>query len=289
MSGTTSKRNGAVEIDGGELAWRSVGSGPLLLLVNGYAATAADWDPHLLNALARSFEVVCPDNRGVGDSKLEAAPGSRAGSETPAPALTIEAMAADLEALLDSLGVERAPVVAGWSMGGFVAQRLAARSPQRVGRLVLLSTDPGGEAAVATEMHAWAQLTDPSGTPREQASRLVSVLFPPEVAGRIDREFGDQVAAARARLSPRVRYAQEEAMAAWHLEEQPVPSADAPPVLVAHGSADVIIPPQNAAALAAHWPGARVEIFAGGGHAFMAQEPERLADLIASFCGSHPG
>ncbi|HEV7773654.1 MAG TPA: alpha/beta fold hydrolase [Conexibacter sp.] len=72
-------------------------------------------------------------------------------------------------------------------------------------------------------------------------------------------------------------------MVAWHLEEQPRPADDAPPVLVAHGSEDVVIPPGNADALAARWPGARVERFAGGGHAFMAQEPLRLADLIAAF------
>jgi pimeloyl-ACP methyl ester carboxylesterase len=54
-------------------------------------------------------------------------------------------------------------------------------------------------------------------------------------------------------------------------------------VLVAHGAEDLVIPPANADALAARWPGARVERFAGGGHAFMAQEPRRLAELIAGF------
>jgi 3-oxoadipate enol-lactonase len=72
-------------------------------------------------------------------------------------------------------------------------------------------------------------------------------------------------------------------MLAWHLEEQPRPGDDAPPVLVAHGSEDVVIPPGNADALAERWPSARVELFEGGGHAFMAQETLRLADLIATF------
>ncbi|HWM63777.1 MAG TPA: alpha/beta hydrolase [Solirubrobacterales bacterium] len=113
---------GATEIDGRRLSWRSVGTGPPLLLVNGYAATAADWDPAALSALAESFEVVCPDNRGVGGSQLG----------DPAE-LTIDSMAADLEALLDALEIERAPV-AGWSMGGFAVQRLAVRAPHRIER-----------------------------------------------------------------------------------------------------------------------------------------------------------
>ena len=40
------------------------------MLVNGYAATAADWDPALLEGLAGSHELICPDNRGMGDSGL---------------------------------------------------------------------------------------------------------------------------------------------------------------------------------------------------------------------------
>ena len=197
--------------------------------------------------------------------------------------LTIDGMARDLELLLDALVVERAPVV-GWSMGGFVAQRLALRAPARVERLVLLSTDPGGATAVAPEPEAWAQLLDHGGTAREQATPLISLLFPPALAPAIDEQFGAVVALTRSGLDPHALAAQEAAMIAWHVEEQPRPAADAaPPTLIAHGSEDLVIPPANAAALAARWPGARVELFGGGGHAFMAQEPLRLADLIAAF------
>ena len=56
----------------------------------------------------------------------------------------------------------------------------------------------------------------------------------------------------------------------------------AAPALVAHGDLDAVIPPANAKALAARWPGARVEVLAGCGHALMAQEPRRIADLIAA-------
>ncbi|MFN8163077.1 MAG: alpha/beta fold hydrolase [Solirubrobacterales bacterium] len=111
---------GEIEVEGRRLAWRKVGHGPRLLLVNGYAATGADWDPRFLVNLARSFELICADNRGVGASELGDAE------------LTVDGMAADLEALLDALEIERAPVV-GWSMGGFVVQRLAERSPRRPG------------------------------------------------------------------------------------------------------------------------------------------------------------
>jgi 3-oxoadipate enol-lactonase len=245
---------------------------PPLLLINGYAATAADWDPTFVAALERSFELILPDNRGVGTEPL---------GELDGP-LTIDTMAADLEALLDARGIERLSI-AGWSMGGFIAQALATRSPQRVEALVLLSTDAGGPDAVLAAPAVWAQLTDDSGSPRDQATRLISLLFPPAVAAEIDRQLGGTVAAARAELSPTALSAQVDAMDTWHAAEQPPPPASAPRVLIAHGSEDIVIPPRNSARLAARWPDCRVERFAGGGHAFMAQEPERLADLITSF------
>jgi pimeloyl-ACP methyl ester carboxylesterase len=255
----------AIEVDGRSLAWRRVGDGPPLLLINGYAATSEDWDPTFLGGLAESFEVICPDNRGVGGSEL--------GGEE----LTIDGMAADLEALLDSLDVSRLPVV-GWSMGGFVAQRFAERAPERVTALALLATDPGAPDSTDADPEVWAKLTDHTGTGRAQASRLISLLFPPALAADIDRDFGEMVTEARARLSPATLRAQEAAMDAWHRE----PRGETPqvPVLIAHGEADQVIPSTNAEALATRWRGASVELLPDCGHGLMAQEPERLVALL---------
>jgi pimeloyl-ACP methyl ester carboxylesterase len=267
---------GRISIEGRSLAWRSLGEGPPLLLVNGYAATGVDWDPDFLAGLAERFEVICPDNRGLGDSALGAPDG-----------LTVDSMAADLEAMLDALEIERL-AVAGWSMGGFVAQRLALRAPGRVAALALIATDPGGPEATAAEPAVWAVLTDHSGTPREQATRLIGLLFPEPLAAQIDSEFGDAVAAARAQLSFAALRAQEAAMGAWHAEPQPAPGPDAPPALVLHGEVDRVIPTANATPLAARW-GAEAELFPGCGHGLMAQEPERLAALLSGFLSALRG
>src|SRR4051794_40648446 len=227
-------------------------SPPPLLLLNGYAATEADWDPTFLGALSERSRLLTPDHR----------------------ADSIEAMAADALAALDAEGIERV-AVAGWAMGGFVAQVLAARAPERVSHLVLLSSDPGAEF-VAPPPDIWAALTDHSGTPREQATRLIGLLFPPRVAKMIDQSFGEVVAEARARLTPEWLDAQERAMDVWHAEpgEERLAGVRAP-VLIAWGDQDVVIPPENSALLARALPEAWVCPFAGGGHAFMAQEPER--------------
>jgi pimeloyl-ACP methyl ester carboxylesterase len=257
----------AIEIDGRRYAWRALGAGPRLILVNGYAGTGEDWDPTFLGALAEHFEVICPDNRGMGGSGL--------GEEE----LTIAAMAEDVEALMDALEVE-ACAVAGWSTGGYVVQTLAERSPHRVSALTMIGTHPGGPSYVPTgDAESFRKLVDYSGTPREQATRLISVLFPPELAAAIDAEFGEQVAAARARLDHRALDAQEAALLTWR-DREPPPLSDPPPALVLHGRLDRLVSVGNAVPLGERW-GARVDIFEESAHAAMAQEPLRAAAAIA--------
>jgi pimeloyl-ACP methyl ester carboxylesterase len=96
--------------------------------------------------------------------------------------------------------------------------------------------------------------------------------------------FGDVVAAARAQLSQDLVNRQAAAMEAWHctgignrLREINVP------VLIATGTADIVIPLPNALSLFNALPGAWLAQFNGGGHSFMAQYPRPLADLVNSF------
>ncbi len=266
----------SMQIDGRRFAWSELGDGPPLVLVNGYAASSADWDPTFTAALARTFTLICPDNRGTGDSELG-----------DPDALTVDAMVDDVDALIDELGLAR-PALAGWSMGGYVVQCLALCSPERASSIALLATGPGGGAGVPAEPYVWEQLTAHSGTPREQATRLIALLFPPDVAPSIDAQFGQVVAEARADFSPQTLAGQERVLAAWQVEPQPAPGEGAPAALVISGELDVIAPPGNADALAALWPETTVERIARGGHAFMAQEPERVAALISSFVLDRP-
>lgn len=244
-----------------------------MVLLNGYSATAMDWDPVLLGALAESFEVICPDNRGVGESELGDAE----------PPLTIESMSGDVARLLDALGIEHAPI-GGWSMGGFVGQRLAVRASERVDVLILMGTDGGGPSTVRAQPGVWAQLIDHSGTFREQASRLIGLLFPAPLVPMIDQAFGDMMAEARSTLSLAALSAQERAMAEWHTAEPSRPDpAKAPPVLVLSGKEDVVIPPDNDEVLARIWPRCEVERY-DGGHAFFALQGAQVAARITSFC-----
>ncbi len=259
------------EVGGRALAYERRGEGDPLLVLNGYAATKADWDPGFIAALGADRELILPDYRGIGDS---------AGDSEP---FAIEDLAGDAAGVIAALGLER-PDVLGWSMGGFVALALALAEPTRVGKLVLLSTSAGGASATLADPEVRARISDLSGTPREQASRLISLLFTPPRARMIDAAFGDIVATARAALPHDVVRAQWRAMEAWDAGGAAERLGEiSAPALVATGSEDVVVPPANALSLAAGIRGAWLAPFPDSGHAFMADHPDSLARLISAF------
>jgi pimeloyl-ACP methyl ester carboxylesterase len=263
-----------IPVDHGRIAYRRLGSGPPLLILNGLAATNADWDPAFIDALASGNELVLLDNRGIGASTDD-------GAE-----FDVAKLADDTARVIEALDLRPASVL-GWSMGGFIAQALAVDHPTHVDRLVLLSTDPGGPDAELASSAVQARLTDMSGTPDDQARRLLSLVFPGDLADSVYREVGDLVAAARARLSPELVARQAAAMDAWHRDGTSNRLGELrSPVLVATGTEDIVIPASNALSLVNAIDGAWLARFAGGGHAFMAQYPHPLADLIHSFLAS---
>src|SRR5882724_9399529 len=103
-----------LQVDGAQIAYRRIGNGRPLMVLNGFAATSADWDPSFLDRLASSNEIVLLDNRGIGRSTDNGRP------------FDIAQLADDAARVVEALGIERISVL-GWSMGGFIALTLAWR------------------------------------------------------------------------------------------------------------------------------------------------------------------
>jgi 3-oxoadipate enol-lactonase len=122
-----------VRCNGVALHYERRGAGPQLVFCNG-SGTTVDASRALLDRLAAQFEVLAFDYRGMGRSAAVSDP------------YTMADVAADLAALLDVVGWDRI-VLAGLSFGGMVAQEFAVTFPDRVLRLALLATSPGGAFA----------------------------------------------------------------------------------------------------------------------------------------------
>lgn len=101
-----------IEFDGARIVYRRIAKGRPLVVLNGFGATSADWDPCFIDALASSYELIVLNNRGIG------------GSTDAGQPFDIAKLAADAAHVIETLRIEWASVV-GWSMGGFIAQALA--------------------------------------------------------------------------------------------------------------------------------------------------------------------
>jgi pimeloyl-ACP methyl ester carboxylesterase len=242
------------------------GSGEPLLLIHGLGYARWGWGPFLAPLAAR-FRVVTFDNRGIGESDVPPGPYSA------------RMMAEDAVSVLDAAGIERAHVL-GTSLGGMVAQALAVEHPERVDRLVLACTTPGGERAFpfpegTVRLLAEAQQMEPLVALRRFVENALAPGAP-EVL--VDEIYGFRVAGPP---DPAGWQAQAAAAAAFDGFDRL--GEIAAPTLVLHGTDDQVVDPRNARLLCERIAGARVELIEGAGHLFFWERPETTAQLVGEF------
>jgi len=258
--------------NGIDIYYERAGSGPRTLLLNGSGATL-ETSGLLIKPFAAKLDVAAHDQRGLGQSSIPNGP------------YTMADYAADAAAVLDHLGWSSARVV-GVSFGGMVAQELAVTWPERVERLALCCTSPGGEGGASYPLHELAQLS-----PEDRAAKGTLLLdtrytqeFLAEHPG--DRAIAEMMAARRAgaKSAEVVRGETEQLHArAGHDVCDRLPRISAP-TLVAGGRYDGIAPPANSEYIAARVPNAELRLYEGG-HAFFAQDPKALPEIIEFLAG----
>jgi pimeloyl-ACP methyl ester carboxylesterase len=267
MTAALVARNGDVR-----LAYEVLGErGDAVLFVHGLGYSRLGWGPGPA-LLADAFRVVLFDNRGVGES------------DAPPGPYTVAELVADAVAVLDAVGAERAHVV-GVSLGGYVAQELAVTHPERVGKLVLVSTAvASGEGAHPMPQRGIDGFTRWSQLEREEGLRLLVENSLGDHGVRERPELADEIYRYRLEHAPPVEawQAQAAAGAGFLHTSRPIDEIEAP-TLVLHGGADAIVDPRNADLLASRIPGARLEVFPDRGHLMMWQEAEWFAERLREF------
>ncbi|NIH83664.1 alpha/beta fold hydrolase [Amycolatopsis granulosa] len=242
--------------DGTPLAAQSEGTGRPLVLLAGQANDHTWWD-----AVRGDFPyTVTVDYRGTGASGKPDAPYS-----TPL-------LADDVIAVLDELGIERADVY-GTSMGGRVAQWIAIRYPERVRRLVLGCTSPGGPHAVERSAEVRRALMRP-----DARETLADLMYTPAWRATHPgpyRTLGDPAMPPHAR---RHHLRASDQHDAWDA----LPRISAP-TLILHGDDDGLAPVANATLLAERIPDARVHVLPGARHGYFEECRPHASELVRGF------
>ncbi|HKH87256.1 MAG TPA: alpha/beta fold hydrolase [Acidimicrobiales bacterium] len=225
-----------------------------LLLTHGYTASSAMWAPNLA-ALSACRQVIAWDVRGHG----------RSDSPADASMYSEDASVADMAAVLDACGVERA-VVGGLSLGGYLSLAFYLRHQDRVGGLLLCDTGPGFKADASRSV--WNERAQASAAAFE-AHGLGALPSSPEARGG-PHDANGLAMAARGILTQRD---------ARVINSLPLVAV---PTLVLVGEKDQ---PFLAAAdyMAAKIPGAAKVVIAGAGHASNLDRPEEFDTAVASW------
>lgn len=273
-----------VTLHGHDLSYVDSGSGPVVLFIHGILGSQRQWE-HLIDVMDDDHRVLLPDLFGHGESAK------------PYGDYSLSAHAAAMRDLLDHLGIERVTLV-GHSLGGGIAMQFFYLFPERVERLVLVSS--GG---LGREVNLLLRAATLPG-----AAQVLSVIASAPVLSRVEalgrgaskvgwRPGADLDAVWRGfsslgdRESRRAFLATTRAVidiggqsisAHDHLDGAlPIPS------MIVWGSNDRMIPVAHALSVEKQLPDCRLEIFEGAGHFPHLDDPDRFARVLREFIADH--
>ena len=253
--------------------YERAGDGPPLLFISGTGGDLRVQPNVFASPLAKAFDLVAYDQRGLGRT------------DKPDVPYAMADYADDAAALLDHLGWDAA-LVLGVSFGGMVAQELALRHPTRVTRLVLACTSPGGDGGASYPFHeiehlkgeARAHHMIPISDVRRDAAWAAA--HPDDYAKLVQMGAADPFAGEPGRAEGAHR--QLEARAAHDTWDR-LPQI-ACPILIAAGRYDGVALPAAQEKMAGRIPGAELKWFEGG-HLFMLQDRAAYPAMIAFLNG----
>ena len=262
-----------VEGNGIRFAYRRLGpaSGTPLVLLQHFSGNIDAWDPAVVNALAADRPIIVFDNAGVG----------RSTGQTPD---NIAAMAKDAVAFILLLDLPKVDLL-GFSLGGCVAQQIAAEHPWLVRKLILVGTAPRGgeEHLLAVLQEAFSQTDAPDPRlplffTKSSASRSAGLAFLKRAKVRKDDRDTDNGSA--------VTDPQAKALITWCATPDPghtMLRAIRQPALVVSGSHDTMLPADNAYVMFKALSNAQLVLYPDSGHGALFQYPEMFVSHVRTF------
>jgi pimeloyl-ACP methyl ester carboxylesterase len=273
-------RNEEITLHGHRVAYRTAGEGPPLLLVHGITSSSRTWES-VIPLLAEHFTVIAPDLLGHGESAK------------PRGDYSLGAYASGVRDLTAALGYDRVTIV-GHSLGGGIAMQFAYQFPERVERLVLVSSGGLGRAvhlALRSAALPGAEFVLPllgaahlhrAGNALGRVVGALGFRSGPdlrEVSAGL-ASFGDWE--ARRAFVHTVRGVIEPGGQRVNASDRLYLAADVPTLLV-WGEQDPIIPVRHGRRAHELMPGSRLEVFEDAGHFPHGSEPARFARVLREF------
>lgn len=261
-----------VTVDGIAYAYRSTGNPgdiPLLCLQH-FTGTLDNWDPKVIDGLARNRQVITIDNAGIGNS----------GGATPD---NVREMAQTAVKIIIALGIRQCDLL-GFSLGGFIAQTIAITNPQLFRKIMLIGTAPQGTLA----LHSFPQLVGRAfAMPPADGYLFLFATF--------SEKSKEKIRAAQARFMERKNdrdkptsmpaiQAQIKALTRWGTDAVTLDlSMISHPVLIVQGSNDVMMSSASSLELFRQIPNSILTFYPDSSHGSFFQYPETFVDEANSF------
>lgn len=255
-----------VEFNDVELSYVDRGAGIPILFVHGFPLDGTLWQPQV-DSLSDEYRVIVPDLRGFGGS-------------TVSRAMTMEQYADDLRVILDELRIDGV-VLAGLSMGGYVALAFCRLAPNRLRGLVLADTRPQADSDEArANRTATARQVMEDGAAALADSMLEKLLSPATFENQPDLVNTVRDTMARQSVSGIVAalYGMAE-----RSDSRPMLGDISVPTLVVVGAHDVITPVAEAASMVETIPGSELVVIPDAGHLSNLEQPQVFNRAVREF------
>jgi pimeloyl-ACP methyl ester carboxylesterase len=247
------------------------GGVPVVFFVH-LAANLDNWDPRIIDPIAREHHVITFDNRGVGAST----------GQVPE---SVEAMADDAYTFIRALGFDKIDVFA-FSLGGMVAQALVVKHPDLVRKLILTGTGPAGGKDIdkVAGITYWDILraTLTRSDPKEFLFFNRNVTGKPAARAFVNR-LKERTVDRDAPVALRTLRTQLKAIENWGRSAPADLSRITQPTLIANGDNDRMVPSVLSEDLHSRIPGSELVIYPDSGHGGIFQYHDRFAAVAVAF------
>ncbi|MCI0334662.1 MAG: alpha/beta hydrolase [Planctomycetes bacterium] len=257
-----------------DLAYVDCGAGTPVVLLHGFPLDHSMWSAQI-DALSTTCRVIAPDLRGFGQSSL--------GNADPARGVSMEQYAEDVAALLDALAIREPIVLAGFSMGGYIAWQFVRKYTGRLRALVQCDTRDAADTdearanrlKMAEHIHEWG-------------SGRVAEMMGPRLfaAGKFESnpEIVQQLRRVVERTSPAAIAAAQRGMAARPDMTSILPKINVPALVIA-GVEDALIPAKEMQQIATTIPNGQYVEIPNAGHMTTMENPKAVNAALQAFIG----